>query len=148
LNHVILLQNHRDSSGPFTSPITFHIETSPFGPTGRIPSLTSPITTDWSQFERTAYDVGDYLHRQGRIPSTIWLGSVGVPPEAYLQALARVAIDMAKNKRPPDPMSKIEIRPAQMAAAKYVAEDGPNLWGWVIFPDGFRAPGMMALAKQ
>jgi hypothetical protein len=29
-----------------------------------------------------------------------------------------------------------------------VADDGPNLWGWVIFPPGFRAPAMMELAKR
>jgi len=68
-----------------------------------------------------------------------------VPPEAYLQALARITIDLLQNK-PPPPI--IEIQPAKLAAGQYVADDGPNLWGWVIFPDGFRAPDMMALAKQ
>jgi hypothetical protein len=28
-----------------------------------------------------------------------------------------------------------------------VADDSPDLWGWVIFPEGFRAPRMMALAR-
>jgi hypothetical protein len=145
LNECVLLQNDRDCSGPFTTPATTHIETSPYGPTGQSPVLTTSLTTDWSQFIRTATDVSDCLHRQGRIPSTVWLGSVGVPPEAYLQALARVTIHLAENKRPPE---KIEVRPAKLAVARYVADDGPNLWGWVIFPDGFRAPAMMALAKQ
>ena len=70
---------------------------------------------------------------------------MGVPPEAYLQALARVTIDLAENKLPP---GNFEVPPAKLAAGKYVADDRPNLWGWVIFPDGFRAPAMMALAKQ
>ncbi len=121
------------------------IEKSPYGPTGQAPALTAPATTDWSQFARTAGDVADYLHRQERIPNSIWLGSVNVPPEAYLQALAQVVIDLSENKLPP---GNFEIRPAKLAAARYVADDGPNLWGWVIFPDGFRAPAMMALAKQ
>ena len=103
------------------------------------------MTTDWSQFARTVADVADSLRRQGRIPSTVWLGSVAVPPEAYLQALARVTIELATHKLPP---GTVEVRPTKLAAAGYVADDGPNLWGWVIFPDGFRAPAMMALAKQ
>ena len=35
-----------------------------------------------------------------------------------------------------------------MAAAKYVAADDPSLWKWVIFPPGFHAPNVMALAKR
>jgi hypothetical protein len=77
------------------------------------------------------------------------LGSVPVSPEAYLRALAKVNVDMA---RPTQEVSGhpeiIEIAPAKLSAAQYVADDGPNLWGWVIFPEGFRAPGMMALARQ
>jgi hypothetical protein len=121
------------------------MERSPFGPTAQAPSLTAPATTDWSQLARTSADVADYLQRQGRVPSIVWLGSVGVSPEAYLQALAKVVIELAENKLPP---GNFEVPPAKLAAAKYVADDGPNLWGWVIFPDGFRAPAMMALAKQ
>jgi hypothetical protein len=34
-----------------------------------------------------------------------------------------------------------------LAAAKYVADDSPDLWGWVIFPPNFRAPKLMGLAK-
>ena len=42
----------------------------------------------------------------------------------------------------------IELKPAKLAAATYVAEDAPNLWSWVIFPRGFRAPALMELAKR
>jgi len=115
------------------------------GPTGRVALMSRPIKTDWSQLTRTAADVADYIQKQGRIPSTVWLGSVPVSPEAYLQALARVTTDLADNKPTPQ---FVEIQPAKLTAAQYVADDGANLWGWVIFPDGFRAPGMMALAKQ
>src|SRR5262249_25686144 len=42
----------------------------------------------------------------------------------------------------------IDVLPAKLAAAKYVREDDPKLWGWVIFPPNFRAPAMMELAKR
>ena len=117
----------------------------PYGPATAVASQAGPVTTDWSQFTRTAVDVADSLQRQGHTPPSIWLGSVAVPPEAYLNALARVTIELVDGKPPPQ---TIEIKPARLAVATNVADDGPNLWGWVIFPRGFRAPKMMELAKR
>jgi hypothetical protein len=126
-------------------PAALELKGTPYGPTGTSPTLAEPITTDWSQFTRTAADVAGYLERHRRVPSTVWLGSVPVPPEAYLAALAHVAGDLADGKEPP---AQVELRPATLAAARYVAADAPNLWGWVIFPPGFRAPALMDLAKR
>jgi hypothetical protein len=47
-----------------------------------------------------------------------------------------------------EPPMTIQVRPAHLAAAEYVAADNPRLWGWVIFPRGFRAPAMMELARR
>ena len=117
----------------------------PYGPTTPVAAQSGPVTTDWSQFTRTAADVFDFLQRQGHLPPSVWLGSVAVSPEAYLNALARVAIGLIEGKPPPE---TVEIKPARLAIATNVADDGPNLWGWVIFPRGFRAPKMMELAKR
>jgi hypothetical protein len=56
-----------------------------------------------------------------------------------------MASDLADGQKPPD---SITLKPAKLAAAKYVSDDRPGLWGWVIFPPGFRAPAMMDLAKR
>ena len=117
----------------------------PFGPTSPPPPLTEPLTTDWSQFVRTTADVADFIDKQGRVPGTVWLGSKAVPPEAYLRALAGVARDLADGKKPPE---TIELKPTPLAAGKYVSDDDPKLWGWVIFPPGFHAPEMMQLARR
>jgi hypothetical protein len=117
----------------------------PFGTTGTVPALKEPITTEWNQLQRTSVDVADFLSRQGRIPSAVWLGSQPVPPEAYLNTLARVTLLLLEGKQPPD---KIEIRPARLETARYVAVDEPKLWGnWVIYPPGFKAPAMMERAR-
>lgn len=122
------------------------VKKTPLGPTGRIPVLTETVTTDASQFRRTCRDVADYLDKHGRIPSAVWLGSRPVPPEAYLAALARMALLRLDGKTMPE---TIKIKPAKLAAARYVSDDDPRkLWGWVIFPPGFRAPAMMELAKK
>jgi hypothetical protein len=117
----------------------------PYGPSNRVPVLTGQVTTDWSQFRRTAADVADALRKEGRIPTTVWLGSQAVPPEAYLTALARVARELAEGNAPP---ATVEVRPARLAVGANVADDGQNLWGWIIFPRGFRAPQMMELARR
>jgi hypothetical protein len=121
------------------------LKSSPLGPTGRAPLLASPVTTDASQLQRTSVDVADYLEKHGQVPTACWLGSAPVPPEAYLRTLARVALQLLDGKAIPE---QVEFQPATLAAARYVAEDYPGLWGWVIFPPGFRAPGLMALARQ
>ncbi len=117
----------------------------PLGPSGREPLLMEAVTTDASQFGRTALDVADYLRKEGRVPTAVWLGSTPVPPETYLRALARVAADLLAGKEMP---AKIEMNSARLAAAAHVAEDNPKLWGWVIFPPNFRAPALMKLARQ
>jgi hypothetical protein len=117
---------------------------SPYGPSSAATPLEEPVTIDSNQFLRTVADVADSIRRLGRIPSAVWLGSRSVPPEAFLRSLALVAQDIADGKPVP---ATIGIKPARLASAKYVADDNPNLWKWVIFPPNFRAPNVMALAK-
>ncbi|MGH9676016.1 MAG: hypothetical protein ACRD36_02855, partial [Candidatus Acidiferrum sp.] len=115
------------------------------GPTGKVAVLQETVTTDRSQFLRTSRDVADFMRKHGRIPSAVWLGGTPVPPEAYLRTLAKVVLLMLDGKEIPD---KLAITPTRFAAAKYVADDDPSLWRWVIFPPGFRAPALMDLAKR
>ena len=117
----------------------------PFGPSVAPLPMAATATTDASQFTRTAADVADYFKKHGRVPSTVWLGSAAVTPEAYLAALAKVVLTLADGKPVPD---KIDLSPAKLLTAKYVQDDNPKLWGWVIFPPDFKAPAMMDLAKR
>src|SRR5262249_39041469 len=121
------------------------LKETPYGPSNKVPVLADPVTTDWSQFTRTAADVADFLKKQGRIPSTVWLGSKAVPPEAYLRSLAEVAVTLLDGKEAP---KEIEVQAAKFTVGKYVADDSPALWNWVIHPKGFRAPAMMELARR
>ena len=106
--------------------------------------LKAAATVPWSQFSRTVLDVEDFLRKNGQIPNACWLGSKPVSPESYLVALAQVTTRLLVKAEPPE---SVTLAPAHLAAAKYVADDSPNLWGWVIFPPDFRAPKLMGLAK-
>jgi hypothetical protein len=140
-----LLNDYVAARGAGRAPEHLEVARTPYGPTGRVPVLTDAVTTDASQFSRTSADVADYLRRHGRVPAAVWLGSTPVPPEAYLRALARVARDLLDGKEMP---ARVEVKPAKLGLARCVAADGPGLWGWVIFPPGFRAPALMDLARR
>jgi hypothetical protein len=121
------------------------LEQTPLGPTSRVARMMEKVTTDDSQLTRTCADVADYIHKHGRLPGTVWLGSTAVSPEAYLAALAKVAMELMEGRAVP---KTVELAPAKLGVAKYVSEDRPGLWGWVIFPPGFKAPAMMDLARR
>src|SRR4029077_16104773 len=98
------------------TPEKIRLTTTPLGPTSKVVTLDEPVKTDWSQFTRTSVDVADFLKKQGRIPSAVWLGSVAVPPEAYLRSLARLVIDLQDGQMP----KEIEVKAAQLLDAKNV----------------------------
>ncbi|HKE05028.1 MAG TPA: hypothetical protein VKE91_13285, partial [Blastocatellia bacterium] len=80
----------------------------------------------------------------GRMPDEIWIGAGGVSPQDYLATLGAL-IESRKNAN--DQMSDIVLRQGRFTADRYVAEDSPRLWGWVIFPEGFHAPKIIELAR-
>lgn len=126
-------------------PKAIELAPTPFGPTGAAPAMPQAVTVEANQFLRTAKDLAESLRVNGRVPGTVWLGSTGVTPEAYLVALAKLVTALANGK---ELAAEIELAPAKLACAKYVVDDDPRLWGWVIFPQDFRAPAMMELAKR
>jgi hypothetical protein len=119
--------------------------TSPFGPSEATRPMAAKVTTDASQFLRTNRDVADYLAKHNRVPSTVWLGSSAVTPEAFLHALAKVIVEVSAGKPVPE---HIELAHQPLETEKHVHPENPKLWGWTIFPEGFNAPEMMKLAKR
>lgn len=114
-----------------------------FGPASA-PEPREAGDAPWSQLARTAKDVQSFLDANHQIPSTIWLGSARVSPESYLAALATVAASLIKEGKPP---GMVSFPPARLATSRFISEDKPSLWNWVIFPEGFHAPNLMALAR-
>lgn len=135
-SRVATLQAEEKSDQVYTLPSTI------VGPSARGPVLDHPFETTWSQLQRTSLDVAAYLQRHSRIPSTVWLGSKGISPEAYLVTLARTIPALIKGNIP----DKILIRPASLSTAQFIAQDSEQLWGW-LFPKGWHAPDLMELAK-
>ena len=120
------------------------LDGTPFGPSSRPPEMKHNLEVPRSQFSRTVLDVAGFMQKNGQIPAAVWFGSTAVPPESYFVALAGVTTSLL-SKGGPSP--SIVVGPAHLTAEKFVAEDSPRLWGWVIFPPGFHGPNLMALAR-
>jgi peptidoglycan/xylan/chitin deacetylase (PgdA/CDA1 family) len=128
-----------------TPPEPILLENAPGGPVSAgVPPLPAAVNVSWDQFARTVTDVAGYLRKFNQVPNAVWFGSQGVPPESYLLALAQVATRLVGKGAIPDSVS---VRPAHLAAAKYVADDSPAIWDWPIFPEGFHAPRLIELGK-
>lgn len=139
-----LLNSFVAQSAEGKKPESIKLEPTPYGPGREAVALKAEEKTTSNQFMRTAVDVQDYLAKHGCIPDRVWLGSLQVPPESYLQGLAWVALALLEGRDPPEFVS---LPPATLEAARYVANDDIKLWKWVIFPKGFHAPELMKLAK-
>jgi len=138
LNQFVAGAVSKKPSGPL------RLASTPYGPSSAPAGLEKEIEVPWSQFSRTTLDVADYLEKNQQIPSVVWLGSQSIPPESYLVALSQVAKKLIVEGEPPE---SVRVAAAHLAAAKYVAEDSPALWNWVIFPPGFHSPSIMNLAR-
>jgi hypothetical protein len=122
---------------------SFRLADTPYGPSSTPPQPAHAIEVPWEQFIRTAQDVMDFVARNHQLPTAVWLGSVAVPPESYLVALAGVAKGLLAGHTAPE---RITVPMAHLAATKYIAEDSPALWDWPIFPKGFHSAHLMSMA--
>ena len=103
----------------------------------RVPSYEA-IRPTQMELQRAAQDIQDYLTEHRQIPAEVWLGSRAITPGQYLL----LAIKHLSGK----PL-KLEKEP-ELVTKRYVSDDHPSLWKWVIFPTGFSAPQLMAQAKR
>ena len=116
------------------------------GPSSDPPEIARPEQVSWGDFERTVLDVSDRLDRTHQVPSAVWFGSFGVPPESYQKALAEVCATLVSRGERPAAVT-LAVPQRGIAAARYVAADTPKVWEWPIFPTGFHSAHLMGLAR-
>lgn len=107
---------------------------------GGSPSSTFP----WEPFSRAIADAADFCRANRRVPDEIWVGTENLAPADFLATLAPIVEHVIATGQPP---SDVPRRAGHFTADRYVAEDSPDLWGWPIFPEGFHAPAIVALAR-
>lgn len=98
------------------------------------------------ELRRAARELLAYLRDRKQIPHVVWVGSRSISPEEYywrgLTLLVGPGQAEGKSER-----ATLDVS-LRLKAQDFVAEDGPHLWKWIIFPEGFRAPNVMAHAKR
>jgi hypothetical protein len=109
-------------------------------PTGSGRSASFP----WPAFAQAVRDTASFCRAAHRLPDEVWVGSESMAPADYLATLAHVVEESIASGKAP---STVTYYDGRFTADRYVAEDSPALWNWVIFPEGFHAPKIMELAR-
>ncbi len=101
-----------------------------------------PAQVSGAAFAQAVREVATFCQSRKRIPNEVWIGSQAISPSDYLATLG------ALMRQPPAKLpAEIEIVAGKFTADKYVANDDPKIFNWVIHPEGFHAPKLMELAK-
>jgi hypothetical protein len=123
--------------------------TTPLGPAEK-PSATEVTELPWPAFRDALLEVQDQLATHDQIPARVFAGTKTIAPADFLRAAATVAAAAAAtNKDRPTFPDRVTIPTGTtVATERYVANDTPELFGgWIIHPEGFRAPRIVELAK-
>jgi hypothetical protein len=110
------------------------------------PSTGEPhsSTFSWTAFASAVRDTAAFCRVHGRMPDEVWIGAENISPADYLAALGSAVEHFLTTGSLP---ASVALKPSRFTAGRYVAEDSPKLWGWIIFPEGFHAPRVMELAR-
>lgn len=111
-----------------------------FGPASMPQRFVTEGTFGWNAIQQAAQELLDTVHITKQLPSIIWVAGEPMRPEDF-------AVTLASQIAAKHYSWTIPMRQGELEAKQYVADDSPRLWGWVIFPKGFDAPGMMKIAK-
>jgi len=117
------------------------------GPTRTFTPSTGQLhssTFSWNAFASAVRDTAASCRVHGRVPDEVWIGAENISPADYLATLGSAVERFLTSGSLP---ATVELKPGRFTADRYVAEDSPKLWGWIIFPEGFHAPRVMELAR-
>ncbi len=127
---------------------TWGLRTDWNGPSTAGPApLAAPVKSPEHLVRQALLDLREQLDQNGQIPPAIWLGSVAISPESFLAGLRSRWL---AQPNPAEAFTKEDwaFPPARLKAEDAVEKNEARLWTWVIFPEGFRAPQVMAMAKR
>ena len=111
-----------------------------YGPASRAQRFITEGTFSRNAIRKAAQELNDAVRQTEQLPSVLWVAGAPVRPEDFAVTLAAVVASQQDSQR-------VSLRQGKLEAEKYVADDAPRLWGWVIFPKDFDAPRMMEIAK-
>jgi hypothetical protein len=102
---------------------------------------------DFRDIQQAVPEVKDYLLVHQQIPPEIWLGSKAITPERFLLELVHILADHSEKREQHRETAKLTASEPILLTARHIANNSPQLWKWVIFPEGFSAPNVMHHAR-
>jgi hypothetical protein len=118
------------------------------GPDASPPAPSQKTHLDWPALRDTARDVVDFIQTQGRVPARVFVGADAMPPGQFLIALAATCEFQRRHGRPPVSEGVSLGANPELLPARHIAADTPGLFGgWIIHKEGFRAPGILEVAR-
>ena len=115
-----------------------------YGPTSAQNETVREGEFEWPRWVEACRDFLDAAEKLGHMPAVVWVAGKAVDPVDFAATLGPVVASVTESGKAPE---TVRVAKGNWTVAKYVADDSGGLWGWVIFPDNFRAPKMMALAR-
>jgi hypothetical protein len=117
------------------------------GPAER-PPATEVTELPWRAFRDAVRDADDEARTRGQVPSRVFAGTKKIAPADFLRAAAAVAVAVTVSPTAALPERVAVPNGTTVATERYVADDSPELFGgWIIHPEGFRAPRIVEMAK-
>ena len=113
----------------------------PYGPTRRLGSsldLGTPLPS--AALLEGAADALQFIEVHERLPDCVWLGSEHLSPADFLVTAGELLRAAAGGSIP----ESIPLRAGTVELERHI---GDHPWGWVVFPAGFEAPGILELAR-
>jgi hypothetical protein len=124
--------------------------TAPLGPAER-PPPTEVAALPWPAFRDALLDAYDAAATHDQVPARVFAGTKAIAPADFLRAAAAVTVAVIDGSRDGSVVFPEEVtipRGTGVATERHVADDTPDLFGgWIIHPEGFRAPRIVELAK-
>ena len=118
------------------------------GPDQAPPPARASQHLDWPAFRDTTLDVLNFIETQKRVPSRVFVGAEAVPPADYLAAVAAAYDFHRRNGKLPTSEGVTLGNQVELLSARHIAQDTPGLFGgWIIHPEGFRAPKILEVAR-
>jgi hypothetical protein len=108
------------------------------GPLSRSESNLRAGEISRTVFNRARMDAVNFIERNRRLPSEVWIGSERL-------SLADFAATLAVNEGSTAEM--LAVKKGNLDMEKYISNEPAKSFNWVIHPAGFSAPGLLELAR-
>ena len=118
------------------------------GPDSSPPPAREQFQVAWPAFRDATMDVLDYLQKDRRIPSRVYIGADQVAPARFMTGMVFVFRYFRDHGMLPVTNNISLNGDVEILPAGHIAPDTPELFGgWIIHRKGFRAPKVVAVAR-